>query len=133
MPPRALPDHQRLSAETKLRMTPAYNLLLREAASELRLTETQFARASIVMLMRSLAKHDPHAIARAVDRCNDALERENLPVITAEEMLSGVGLPEYGLLTWTESEVIEHSESYEAQLPTCKRITRRVFSKFFWD
>lgn len=130
---KALPEHQRLSAETKLRMTPAYHAVLREVASEFRMAETQFARASIVMLMRSLAKHDPDAIARAVERSNDALERRNLPVITAEEMLSGAGLPEYGILTWSEGEIIEHSECYEAQQPKWKRILRSVFSKYFWD
>ncbi|SIR65925.1 hypothetical protein SAMN05880558_12427 [Aeromonas sp. RU39B] len=133
MPPRALPAYQRLDAETalKVRGTPAHRRVWREAASELQLTETQFARASIIMLLCSLAKHDPDAIARAVKRANQQLADAGMPTITAEEILSGEGLPEYGLLTWSQQECDEHTAEHEAQLPKFKRIIRAIFSPFW--
>ncbi|SIR37793.1 hypothetical protein SAMN05880558_112140 [Aeromonas sp. RU39B] len=133
MPPRALPDHQRLDAETalKVRGTPAYRRVWREVASEFQLTETQFARTSIIILLRSLAKHEPKAIARAVKRANLQLSEAGMPTITAKEILNAEGLPEYGLLTWSEQESDEHSAEHEAQLPKFKRVIRAIFSPFW--
>lgn len=131
----SLPDHMRMNTETELKVrgTPAHRRVWREAASELQLTETQFARASIIMLLCHLAKHDPDAIARAVKRANRQLTEAGLPPVTAEEILSGEGLPEYGLLSWDKGECAEHSAECEAQLPKFKRIMRSIFAPLFWD
>ncbi len=133
MAPKALPNHQRLDAETPLRVrgTPAYRRVWREAASELQLTETQFARTSLIMLLRALAEHDPDAIARAVNRANRQLEAQGMPIVTAEEILSGEGLPEHGLLSWNQQEAAEHAAEHEAQLPKVQRLCRSVFSRFW--
>ncbi|MFL9590461.1 hypothetical protein ACKC5O_00575 [Aeromonas schubertii] len=128
----ALPEHKKLDAESalKVRGTPAYRRVWREAASELQLTETQFARASLILLLRALAEHNPDAIARAVKRANRQLLALGLPAVTAEEILSGEGLPEFGLLSWSEEEVIEHAAEHEANMPTLQRICRSFLSRF---
>lgn len=129
----ALPEHQRLDVDPPLRVrgTPAYRRVWRETASELQLTETQFARASLILLLRALAQHEPEAIARAVKRANRQLVEQGMPPVTAEEILDGEGLPEYGLLTWSEEEAVDHFEEYEAQLPKFKRLCRSICSHFW--
>ncbi|HFT7388231.1 MULTISPECIES: hypothetical protein [Aeromonas] len=54
-----------------------------------------------------------------------------MPPVTAEEILDGEGLPEYGLLTWSEEEAVDHFEEFEAQLPKFKRLCRSICSHFW--
>ncbi|WP_253182280.1 MULTISPECIES: hypothetical protein [unclassified Aeromonas] len=109
----ALPDHQKLDTLSPLRTraTPAQRHMWREVSAEFGMTETAFARTSLLILLNSISKYEPQILARAVKRANQALIEQGYPPVTVEEILKGEGLPERGLLTFTsEDEAIYEEE-----------------------
>lgn len=130
-----LPSHRKLDylSPARIRAPIAQRLMWREVAAEAQLTETAFARISIVMLMRALAKTNRWQMRRAVKRANRQLLRLNMPPVTLREILSGDGLPEYGLLNWTLSDQLEHRQLARAQLNSYQRLCRSVAGLFMGD
>lgn len=109
----ALPDHQKLDTLSPLRTraTPAQRHMWREVGAEFGMTETAFARTSLLILLNSISKYEPQILARAVKRANLALIEQGYPPVTVEEILKGEGLPERGLLTFTsEDEAVFEEE-----------------------
>lgn len=109
----ALPDHQKLDTLSPLRTraTPAQRHMWREVSAEFGMTETAFARTSLLILLNSISKYEPQILARAVKRANQALIEQGYPPVTVEEILKGEGLPERGLLTFTpEDEAVYEEE-----------------------
>jgi len=111
----ALPDHAKLDVipALKVRGTPAHRQVWQEVGAELQLTETAFARTSLLLLLRAISQHEPQILARAVKRANRSLIEQGYPLVTVEEILEGSGLPERGLLTFTHLD----EETYEVERP----------------
>ena len=99
----ALPDHQKLDTVSplKTRATPAQRHMWREVGAEFGMTETAFARTSLLILLKVISQHEPQILARAVKRANRSLIAQGFPQVTIEEILAGEGLPERGLLTFS--------------------------------
>ncbi|MBL0612285.1 hypothetical protein JD508_18835 [Aeromonas jandaei] len=108
----ALPDHQKLDTLSPLRTraTPAQRHMWREVSAEFGMTETAFARTSLLILLNSISKYEPQILARAVKRANQALIEQGYPPVTVEEILKGEGLPERGLLTFTSEDEAVYEE-----------------------
>lgn len=108
----ALPDHQKLDTLSPLRTraTPAQRHMWREVSAEFGMTETAFARTSLLILLNSISKYEPQILARAVKRANLALIEQGYPPVTVEEILKGEGLPEHGLLTFTSEDEAVYEE-----------------------
>ncbi|KAE9635974.1 hypothetical protein [Aeromonas veronii] len=108
----ALPDHQKLDTLSPLRTraTPAQRHMWREVGAEFGMTETAFARTSLLILLNSISKYEPQILARAVKRANLALIEQGYPPVTVEEILKGEGLPERGLLTFTSEDEAVYEE-----------------------
>ncbi|MFQ1691317.1 hypothetical protein ACK38U_02240 [Aeromonas veronii] len=107
-----LPDHENMSTRSPLRVrgTPAQRQVWQEVGAEVGMTETAFARASLLMLLNSISKHEPQILARAVKRANRSLIEQGYPPVTVEEILKGDGLPERGLLTFSPEDEAAYNE-----------------------
>ena len=107
-----LPDHENMSTRSPLRVrgTPAQRQVWQEVGAECGMTETAFARTSLLMLLNSISKHEPQILARAVKRANRSLIEQGYPPVTVEEILKGDGLPERGLLQFTQEDEAVYNE-----------------------
>lgn len=108
----ALQDHQKLDTISPLRVrgTVGHRQVWQEVGAEVGMTETAFARTSLLMLLNSISKHEPQILARAVKRANRSLIEQGYPPVTVEEILMGDGLPERGLLTFTTADEVAYDE-----------------------
>lgn len=99
----ALPDYAKMDSMSSMRLrgTPPHREVWREVGAEFGMTETAFARTSLLILLNSISQHEPDILARAVKRANRSLIERGFPPVTVEEILDGAGLPERGLLTFT--------------------------------
>ena len=99
----ALQDHQKLDTISPLRVrgTPAQRQVWQEVGAECGMTETAFARTSLLILLNAIAKHEPGILARAVKRANRNLIRQGYPAVSIGEVLVGEGLPERGSLDFS--------------------------------
>lgn len=99
----ARPEHKKLDtlSPLRLRATPGHRMVWLEMASEFGMTETAFARTSLLLLLHSISKHEPQILNRAVKRANRCLLLLGYPPVTPGEILAGEGLPERGLLTFS--------------------------------
>lgn len=111
----ALPDHAKMDSISPLRLrgNPAQRCVWQEVGAEFGMTETAFARTSLLFLLNSISQHEPEILARAVKRANRSLIEQGFPPVTAEEILNGAGLPERGLLTFNYID----GECYEVERP----------------
>ena len=114
-----LPDHENMSTRSPLRVrgTPAQRQVWQEVGAECGMTETAFARTSLLILLNAIAKHEPKILARAVKRANRTLVEQGYPPVTVEEILRGDGLPERGLLTFTACEEAAHEGARLKRMP----------------
>ncbi|MEA9440012.1 hypothetical protein VCX45_04745 [Aeromonas caviae] len=98
-----LPDHENMSTRSPLRVrgTPAQRQVWQEVGAECGMTETAFARTSLLILLNAIAKHEPGILARAVKRANRNLIRQGYPAVSIGEVLVGEGLPERGSLDFS--------------------------------
>ncbi|MCE9935512.1 hypothetical protein LZ632_18320 [Aeromonas salmonicida] len=94
----------------RVRGTPAQRQVWQEVGAELHMTETAFARTSLLMLLHSISKHEPQILARAVKRANRSLIEQGYPPVTVDEILKGDGLPERGLLTFSPQDEAIYDE-----------------------
>lgn len=108
----SLPDHEKLDTLSPLRVrgTVGHRSVWQEVGAEVGMTETAFARTSLLMLLNSISKHEPDILARAVKRANRSLMEQGYPPVTVEEILQGAGLPERGLLMFTANDVETFNE-----------------------
>lgn len=109
----ALSDHEKMDSISPLRVrgNPAQRRVWQEVGAELQMTETAFARTSLLILLKAISQHEPQILARAVKRANRSLIEQGYPPVTVEEILDGSGLPERGLLQFTsEDEAIYNEE-----------------------
>ncbi|ELV7509402.1 MULTISPECIES: hypothetical protein [Aeromonas] len=119
----ALPDHEKMDTMSALRLrgTPAQREVWREVASEFCMTETAFARASLITLLNSISQHEPEILVRAVKRASRILIAQGYPPATIDEILSGYGLPEYGKLAFTpDDEAVYESERHKTPVEKLK-------------
>ncbi|HDN9784858.1 TPA: hypothetical protein P2N00_000495 [Aeromonas salmonicida] len=119
----ALPDHENMSTISPLRLrgTPAQREVWREVAAEFCMTETAFARVSLLTLLNSISQHEPEILARAVKRASRILMAQGYPPATIEEILSGYGLPEYGKLAFTpDDEAAYENERHKTPVEKLK-------------
>ncbi|MGU5595826.1 hypothetical protein ACV1C6_21185 [Aeromonas sanarellii] len=107
-----LPDHENMSTRSPLRVrgTPAQRQVWQEVGAEMHMTETAFARTSLLILLKAISQHEPQILARAVKRANRSLLDQGFPPVTAEEILDGSGLPERGLLQFTQEDEAVYNE-----------------------
>lgn len=108
-----LPDHENMSTRSPLRVrgTPAQRQVWQEVGAEMHMTETAFARTSLLILLKAISQHEPQILARAVKRANLSLIEQGYPSVTVEEILDGSGLPERGLLQFSpEDEAVYNQE-----------------------
>lgn len=56
-----LPDHENMSTRSPLRVrgTPAQRQVWQEVGAECGMTETAFARASLLILLKAISQHEP--------------------------------------------------------------------------
>ena len=115
----ALADHLKMDALSPLRVrgTVGHRSVWQEVGAEVGMTETAFARTSLLMLLNSISKHEPKILARAVKRANRTLVEQGYPPVTVEEILRGDGLPERGLLTFTACEEAAHEGARLKRMP----------------
>jgi hypothetical protein len=109
----ALSDHEKMDSVSPLRVrgNPAQRRVWQEVGAELQMTETAFARTSLLILLKAISQHEPQILARAVKRANLSLIEQGYPPVTVEEILDGSGLPERGLLQFSpEDEAIYNEE-----------------------
>ncbi|MGY3922026.1 hypothetical protein LA366_02520 [Aeromonas jandaei] len=108
----SLPDHEKLDTCSPLRVrgTVGHRQVWQEVGAEVGMTETAFARTSLLMLLNSISKHEPQILARAVKRANRSLIEQGYPPVTVDEILKGDGLPERGLLTFTAADEAAYDE-----------------------
>ncbi|WP_042062780.1 hypothetical protein [Aeromonas allosaccharophila] len=108
----SLPDHENMSTRSPLRVrgTPAQRQVWQEVGAECGMTETAFARASLLILLKAISQHEPGILARAVKRANRSLIEQGYPPVTVEEILKGDGLPERGLLTFSPQDEAIYDE-----------------------
>lgn len=111
----ALSDHEKMDSISPLRVrgNPAQRRVWQEVGAELQMTETAFARTSLLILLKAISQHEPQILARAVKRANRSLLEQGYPPVTVEEILDGSGLPERGLLQFTS----EDEETYNEERP----------------
>ena len=109
----ALSDHEKMDSVSPLRVrgNPAQRRVWQEVGAELQMTETAFARTSLLILLKAISQHEPNILARAVKRANRSLLEQGFPPVTVEEILEGSGLPERGLLQFSpEDEAVYNEE-----------------------
>ncbi|CAD7529875.1 hypothetical protein [Aeromonas hydrophila] len=94
----------------RVRGTVAHRSVWQEVGAEVGMTETAFARTSLLMLLNSISKHEPQILARAVKRANRSLVEQGYPPVTVEDILAGDGLPERGLLQFTPEDEAAYNE-----------------------
>jgi hypothetical protein len=111
----ALSDHEKMDSISPLRVRGnlAQRCMWREVGAEFGMTETAFARSSLLILLKAISQHEPQILTRAVKRANRSLIEQGYPLVTVEEILEGSGLPERGLLTFTHLD----EETYEVERP----------------
>lgn len=80
-----LPDHENMSTRSPLRVrgTPAQRQVWQEVGAECGMTETAFARASLLILLKAISQHEPGILARAVKRANRSLLEQGFPPVTS--------------------------------------------------
>lgn len=107
-----LPDHENMSTRSPLRVrgTPGQRQVWQEVGAELHMTETAFARTSLLILLKAISQHEPTILARAVKRANRSLLEQGFPPVTVEEILDGSGLPERGLLQFSQEDEAAYNE-----------------------
>lgn len=108
----ALSDHEKMDTLSPLRVrgTVGHRQVWQEVGAEVGMTETEFARTSLLMLLNSISQHEPQILARAVKRANRSLIEQGYPPVTVEEILKGDGLPERGLLTFSPEDEAAYNE-----------------------
>ncbi|MEH8200029.1 hypothetical protein ACK39C_07705 [Aeromonas veronii] len=108
----ALSDHEKMDAVSPLRVrgTVGHRSVWQEVGAEVGMTETAFARTSLLMLLNSISQHEPQILARAVKRANRSLLEQGFPPVTVEEILDGSGLPERGLLQFSQEDEAVYNE-----------------------
>lgn len=108
----AQPDHENLSTISPLRVrgNPAQRQVWKEVGAEMNMTETAFARTSLLILLKAISQHEPQILARAVKRANRSLVEQGFPPVTVEEILEGSGLPERGLPQFTQEDEAAYNE-----------------------
>ena len=108
----ALSDHEKMDAISPLRVrgNPAQRRVWQEVGAELQMTETAFARTSLLILLKAISQHEPQILARAVKLANRSLLDQGFPPVTVEEILDGSGLPERGLLQFTQEDEAVYNE-----------------------
>ncbi|MGY3886927.1 MULTISPECIES: hypothetical protein [Aeromonas] len=108
----ALSDHEKMDAISPLRVrgNPAQRRVWQEVGAELQMTETAFARTSLLILLKAISQHEPQILTRAVKRANRSLIEQGYPPVTVEEILDGSGLPERGLLLFTPEDEAVYDE-----------------------
>ena len=108
----ALSDHEKMDAISPLRVrgTVGHRSVWQEVGAEVGMTETAFARTSLLILLNAIAKHEPGILARAVKRANRSLLDQGFPPVTVEEILDGSGLPERGLLQFSPEDEATYNE-----------------------
>jgi len=108
----ALSDHEKMDAISPLRVrgNPAQRRVWQEVGAELQMTETAFARTSLLILLKAISQHEPQILTRAVKRANRSLVEQGYPPVTVEEILDGSGLPERGLLLFTPEDETVYDE-----------------------
>ncbi|WP_429169172.1 hypothetical protein [Aeromonas rivipollensis] len=108
----AQPDHENLSTLSPLRVrgNPAQRRVWQEVGAECGMTETAFARTSLLILLKAISQHEPQILARAVKRANRSLIEQGYPPVTVDEILDGSGLPERGLLQFTPEDEVAYNE-----------------------
>lgn len=108
----AQPDHENLSTISPLRVrgNPAQRQVWKEVGAEMNMTETAFARTSLLILLKAISQHEPGILARAVKRANRSLLEQGFPPVTVEEILEGSGLPERGLLQFSQADEAAYNE-----------------------
>ena len=108
----ALSDHEKMDTLSPLRVRGpvGHRQVWQEVGAECGMTETAFARTSLLMLLNSISQHEPDILARAVKRANRALIEQGYPPVTVEEILDGSGLPERGLLQFSQEDEAAYNE-----------------------
>ena len=108
----ALSDHEKMDSVSPLRVrgNPAQRRVWQEVGAELQMTETAFARTSLLILLKAISQHEPQILARAVKRANLSLVEQGYPPVTVEEILDGSGLPERGLLQFSQEDEAAYNE-----------------------
>lgn len=108
----AQPDHENMSTVSPLRVrgNPAQRQVWKEVGAECGMTETAFARTSLLILLQAISQHEPQILARAVKRANRSLLDQGFPPVTVEEILDGSGLPERGLLQFSQEDEAVYNE-----------------------
>ena len=108
----ALSDHEKMDSVSPLRVrgNPAQRRVWQEVGAELQMTETAFARTSLLILLKAISQHEPQILARAVKRANLSLIEQGYPPVTVEEILDGSGLPERGLLQFSPEDEATYNE-----------------------
>ncbi|WP_429170081.1 hypothetical protein [Aeromonas rivipollensis] len=108
----ALSDHEKMDSVSPLRVrgNPAQRRVWQEVGAELQMTETAFARTSLLILLKAISQHEPQILARAVKRANRSLVEQGYPPVTVEEILDGSGLPERGLLQFSQEDEAVYNE-----------------------
>ncbi|HDI1215518.1 TPA: hypothetical protein PKO72_004315 [Aeromonas hydrophila] len=114
----SLPDHEKLDtlSPLKVRGTPGQRQVWQEVGAELHMTETAFARTSLLILLKAISQHEPRILTRAVKRANRSLAEQGFPPVTVEEILDGSGLPERGLLQFTAEDEAAYNEERPLRL-----------------
>ncbi len=82
----SLPDHEKLDTLSPLRVraTPAQRQVWQEVGAEMHMTETAFARTSLLILLKAISQHEPQILARAVKRANLSLVEQGYPPVRAD-------------------------------------------------
>ena len=108
----ALSDHEKMDAISPLRVrgTVGHRSVWQEVGAEVGMTETAFARTSLLILLTAISQHEPQILARAVKRANRSLLDQGFPPVTVEEILDGSGLPERGLLQFSPEDEATYNE-----------------------
>lgn len=108
----ALSDHEKMDSVSPLRVrgNPAQRRVWQEVGAELQMTETAFARTSLLILLKAISQHEPQILARAVKRANLSLVEQGYPPVTVEEILDGSGLPERGLLQFSQEDETTYND-----------------------
>lgn len=114
----ALSDHEKMDAVSPLRVrgTVGHRQVWQEVGAEVGMTETAFARTSLLILLKAISQHEPQILARAVKRANRSLLDQGYPPVTVEEILDGSGLPERGLLQFSPEDEAAYNEERPLRL-----------------
>ena len=78
--------------------------------------QTAFARASLLILLKAISQHEPGILARAVKQ-GQSEPSTRVPPVTVEEILDGSGLPERGLLQFSQEDEAVYNEERPLRPP----------------